>query len=107
MGMGLASGELAGSAAPAVNIQNSRGRIGINWRINSSPVIQHDKPRFYLLLDIRARDVNGAFVLNLAMGGKPALAAGEEIVELVRRHRLGKIGVPTHQHDSAKRIAFA
>ena len=51
-------------------------------------------------------DVHGSFVLDLAVGGEPLLAGGEEVVELILAHLLGEVGVAAKRNDAADGIAF-
>src|SRR5947207_1558666 len=71
----------------------------------SKCLLHYDKLGFNLLSDVGACDVYGTFVLDLAVGGEPLLAAGEEGVELSRRHLAGKVCVPPDGDQSAKGLA--
>src|SRR4029079_2907349 len=69
------------------------------------PLLHDDELGLDLLSDVRPCDVHVAFMLDLAMGGEPLLAAGEEGVELSRRHLAGKVCVAPDGDQPAKGLA--
>src|SRR5687768_11420924 len=96
------AGRLMATRHAATLTANARGRTDPR----SAALSHHHKFRLHRLLHVRPGDIHGSLVLDLAVRGEPLLAAREEIVEGVRRHLAGEVGVTADGDQPAQRLAL-